>query len=134
VTSPLVARDAELATLRRLVGAAAAGAGGVVVVHGEAGIGKSRLLSEVRGLATRAGLTVHTGRAVEGNGSYRAVAQALAGLLVPKEIPNELRPYRAALSRIVPMWSAPDTAISVDPAVLRRGPRPPARSQRVDPR
>ena len=55
MTSLLVARDAELAALRRLVDAAAAGSGGVVVVSGEAGIGKSRLLSEVRGLAARAG-------------------------------------------------------------------------------
>ena len=55
---------------------------------------------------------------VEGNGSYRAVARALAGLLVPNEVPHELRPYRAALGRIVPMWTAPDAELSVDPAVL----------------
>ena len=118
MTSPLIARDAELATLRRLVAATAAGAGGVVVVHGEAGIGKSRLLSELRTLAVGAGLTVHSGRAVEGNGSYRAVAQALADLSVPDEISAEFRPYRAALGRVGPAFSAADASISVDPAVL----------------
>jgi ABC-type transport system substrate-binding protein/class 3 adenylate cyclase len=44
---PLVGREAEAATLRAAAGAVRAGQGAVLVVTGEAGIGKSRLLAEL---------------------------------------------------------------------------------------
>ena len=51
----LYGRDAELARLRALFDAAKAGDGRVVLVEGEAGIGKSRLVDEFVGrLAQRA--------------------------------------------------------------------------------
>ena len=43
--TPLRGREAELARLNELARAAREGAGGVVVVAGAAGIGKSRLLA-----------------------------------------------------------------------------------------
>ncbi len=46
--SPLVGRDAERATLERCLGKLCAGHGQIVSVIGEAGIGKSRLVDEVR--------------------------------------------------------------------------------------
>ncbi|GAB6938982.1 hypothetical protein JCM11754A_25090 [Isoptericola variabilis] len=45
-SSPLVGRSAELATLREAYANARDGSGGVVVVGGEAGIGKTRLVAE----------------------------------------------------------------------------------------
>jgi class 3 adenylate cyclase/tetratricopeptide (TPR) repeat protein len=48
VHSRLVGRDAELAALRELVEAVARREGGFVAVLGEAGLGKSRLVAEVR--------------------------------------------------------------------------------------
>jgi len=46
-TSPvLLGRDAEIARLRAAIAAMASGAAGVVLISGEAGIGKSRLLAE----------------------------------------------------------------------------------------
>ncbi|TJV10667.1 MAG: adenylate/guanylate cyclase domain-containing protein, partial [Mesorhizobium sp.] len=48
LSSPLVAREAELATIAEAWASAVAGNGGVVVIEGEAGIGKSRILHEVR--------------------------------------------------------------------------------------
>ncbi|MCI4350775.1 MAG: AAA family ATPase [Thermoplasmata archaeon] len=48
----LVGRDSEISQLTTLVGEAVDGAGGVVMIHGEAGIGKTRLLSEIRARAT----------------------------------------------------------------------------------
>jgi hypothetical protein len=47
----------------------------------EAGIGKTRLLDEVAGRAARARAAVLSGRAVQGGGTFRAVAGAVIGLL-----------------------------------------------------
>jgi len=46
--SALVGRDAELATLERLFDQLKAGSGAIVSITGEAGIGKSRLIGELR--------------------------------------------------------------------------------------
>ncbi len=46
--SPLVGRDAEMATLREAAERLQAGVGGIVTIVGEAGLGKSRLVAEVR--------------------------------------------------------------------------------------
>jgi len=51
----LVGRPAELTLVGEVLEAARAGSGGVVFVTGEAGIGKSRLLAEMHGLAEGAG-------------------------------------------------------------------------------
>ena len=61
----LLERDAELGGLERAIGAAAGGAGGLVAVEGEAGIGKSRLLAAGRELAEAAGLRVLAARGSE---------------------------------------------------------------------
>jgi DNA-binding CsgD family transcriptional regulator len=129
VTSPLVGRDAELALVTLRLTAIGAGAGGVLVVLGEAGVGKSRLLAETARLAEETGLIVLTGRAVEGGGTYRALAEAL--LPAVRDRPElatapGLRPYRAALGRLLPAWPAPagdpkpagDPEPAVDPAVV----------------
>jgi class 3 adenylate cyclase/tetratricopeptide (TPR) repeat protein len=48
LSSPLVGRDAEVRALREAVERLQSGVGGIVTVVGEAGIGKSRLVAEVR--------------------------------------------------------------------------------------
>jgi len=63
--TPLRGREAELARLNELARAARDGAGGVVVVAGAAGIGKSRLLAEAGQRAAAAGLLVAAGGADE---------------------------------------------------------------------
>lgn len=45
----LIGRDAELQALRAVIDRARAGSGGAIVVHGEAGVGKSALLDAVQG-------------------------------------------------------------------------------------
>ena len=45
---PLLERDRELASFRSLLEAARSGAGRVALIEGRAGIGKSRLLAELR--------------------------------------------------------------------------------------
>lgn len=47
----MIGRDAEIALLREMIAGSEAGQGNAVVVHGEAGIGKSALLAEVAGTA-----------------------------------------------------------------------------------
>ena len=61
----LLERDAELAVLAAALDDARAGEGRLVVVEGSAGIGKSRLLAEVRALAAAAGMQILRSRAGE---------------------------------------------------------------------
>jgi hypothetical protein len=58
-------RDRELSVLAERIAGAQAGTGGVVVVEGPPGIGKSRLLAEAVSLAAAAGLRVARGEADE---------------------------------------------------------------------
>jgi DNA-binding SARP family transcriptional activator/tetratricopeptide (TPR) repeat protein len=62
---PLIGRQGEIERLRREVGESQAGRGRVLVLLGEAGIGKSRLLAETVAAADTAGLRVLLGRAYE---------------------------------------------------------------------
>jgi len=92
----------------------------MVLVTGEAGIGKSRLLEEASGYALTLGMAVLAGRAVEGGGPYRPVAEALSARLrdaaVP--VPDELRPFRPALARLLPGWLPDEPVTGVDPVVV----------------
>src|SRR5215472_14481456 len=58
---PLRGRETERAALDQLIGAAVDGAGGVVVVEGAAGIGKSRLLTEAAQVAAASQVQVVAG-------------------------------------------------------------------------
>src|SRR5262249_26572287 len=59
---PLIGRDAELTRLRDALDAAERGRGRLVVVLGEAGIGKSSLLEALESDASRRGVRGHLGR------------------------------------------------------------------------
>ena len=77
IQSPvLVGRDAYLALIQTSLAAAAAGAGQLLFVAGEAGIGKTRLLGSVARHAQAGGFAVARGAAFPGD------AQSLAGLLL----------------------------------------------------
>ena len=67
--TPLVGRAGELAALTADLDAAAAGRGGVVLVAGEPGIGKTRLAEELAARATVGGAVVLWGRCWEGAGA-----------------------------------------------------------------
>src|SRR2546423_79192 len=64
-TPALLGRQAELARARELVARAAAGQGGLLLIEGSAGIGKTRLLREIAAAAREAGLEVLAARAGE---------------------------------------------------------------------
>ena len=80
-SEPMVGRAAELAALRGAWAAARAGRGGLVVVAGEAGIGKSRLLAELVAEARAGGARVARGAGLELEGAppFAPWSEALRG-------------------------------------------------------
>ncbi|WP_344253546.1 AAA family ATPase, partial [Pseudonocardia hydrocarbonoxydans] len=113
--SPLVGRRAELTALL-----SACGSGGVTLVTGEAGIGKTRILDEV---AERVGggAEVLRGHAVPGGGPFRPLVEALVRASPPRLATDPaLVPFRAVLARLLPGWPVPPAAGAhvVDPVVV----------------
>ncbi|MGF1648275.1 MAG: AAA family ATPase [Kineosporiaceae bacterium] len=120
----LVGRSGEIQLVRQRIAAAGGGTGSVLVVTGEAGIGKTALLDTAADLAVTEGLVVLRGRAVAGGGPYRPLAEAFVRHLRDTRVHEsaDLRPYRAALARLLPDWAgdgAPATAVpAVDPTLV----------------
>ncbi|MFI1990852.1 ATP-binding protein [Actinoplanes sp. NPDC020271] len=83
VTGVFVGREAELAALGQALTAAIGGAPGLVMVEGEPGSGKTRLLEEAAEQARRRGALVVWGRCLDGAGtpSMWPWAQALPAIL-----------------------------------------------------
>ena len=122
--TPLVGRGRELALLGEHLAAAGRGAGRLVLVAGEPGIGKTRLLTELADRARADGWAVLAGRAYEGEGMppYLPVVEALRPYIRTAS-PETLR---AQLGR-----GAPNVALLV-PDVRDRWPDLPAGAP-VDP-
>jgi predicted ATPase len=66
----LISRTRELAALRSLVDAAGSGQGQVTLVSGDAGIGKSRLVAEVKAQASAQGFLLLQGNCFQADTSY----------------------------------------------------------------
>jgi len=66
---PLVGRDREVQELHAALDSARAGQGGLWLIEGEAGIGKSRLVEEIGRTAAASGLPVLWGRCWEAGGA-----------------------------------------------------------------
>jgi AAA ATPase domain len=120
--APLIGRTEAMAAVRSAVTRVAGGRGGVLLVVGEAGVGKSRLLAEAGRLARDHRVDVLCGQARESGGAYRPLIEALlrggADDLDPETVPA---PYRAALGLLLPAWpggagSGPES--SVDPVLV----------------
>ncbi|HEX5188274.1 MAG TPA: AAA family ATPase [Streptosporangiaceae bacterium] len=118
----LVGRDAELGTLTAALDEASAG-GGLVVLAGEAGVGKSRMAREVAALASARDYTVVCGRAVQASSPVplRPFIEALiavARTTAMQDLPA-IAEYRKALASIVPDWGQPgDGAAEMSPLIL----------------
>lgn len=120
----LVGRDVELEALRAGLAAACTGRGGTVVLVGEAGSGKSRLVRECVRQAQRHAMWVLVGRAVDSPTplAFRPLAEAVAPALRERgtadlDVPI---PFRRALARIVPAWQA-DGGLSASPVLIGEG-------------
>jgi predicted ATPase len=104
----LVGRDAEVARLQAAIERAAAGQPATVLVAGEAGIGKTRLVAEVLGHAAGLGAVALAGGCLDvGDGvlAYAPVVEALrplARLLGPAELERVLDGAGQELARLVP--------------------------------
>lgn len=126
-SSRLVGRDSELGRLRRLLeGMERTTTGRMVLVHGEAGVGKSRLIQEAVAVAQRIGVSVFSGRAVPSGEAYRPFAEALSAALRDRPLPREsgLGPYLPVLSTLLPdvgIESRPDPrgGVVLGEAILR---------------
>jgi DNA-binding CsgD family transcriptional regulator len=102
-----VGRRDELATLRSRLAEAGAGQGGVVVLAGEAGIGKTRLAHEFAQGAVRAGAAVLWGCCFEGDwqpayGPWAEALGAYAASLPAATLAGQLGPGAAPVARLVP--------------------------------
>ncbi|GAA3393062.1 helix-turn-helix transcriptional regulator [Cryptosporangium minutisporangium] len=104
--TPLVGRDAELATLRALLDGSAPGAPGAAIVSGEAGIGKTRLLREFARAAAAEGALVLVGHCVSFGGDavpFLPVSEAFGRLARDEpETVDRLREHYPPLTRLLP--------------------------------
>jgi DNA-binding CsgD family transcriptional regulator/tetratricopeptide (TPR) repeat protein len=115
VSSPvLVGRAAEAAQLWAAFERAQAGSPATVVVAGEAGVGKTRLVTELIAPVRAQGALALTGGCLnvgEGVVAYAPLVEALRSLgaaVDPAELERVLGGARAELARLVPELGAPD--------------------------
>lgn len=104
-SSRLIGRGEELDHLARLVdGMDAPAATRLVLITGEAGVGKSRLVREMTTLASEVGMSVFFGRAVPAGEPYRPLVEALSVALRDRPMPADagLRPYLPVLAAVLP--------------------------------
>ncbi|MBI1884889.1 MAG: AAA family ATPase [Chloroflexi bacterium] len=102
-----VGRQEEAAQLRQQLEAAVRGQGGLVLVAGEPGVGKTRLLSELAIYAADRGLQVLTGRAYETEGMppYLPFTEPLSQYLRTRtadELREDLDGSAAYLAKLLP--------------------------------
>lgn len=106
---PLIGREAERGTLLERLQAAFAGQGGMVLIGGEAGVGKTRLLQALAYDAEWHGATVLWGHAREHKigPSYHALLDALSLLFTPRTIQQLIRQTDALwLRAVAPLFPA----------------------------
>lgn len=113
--APFVGRDAMLGILRRRFAAAAEGRGGLVLVRGAAGIGKTRLCEVFLAEAQRAGGLVLVGRSHEGEGvpgfwPWAQILRRLGGTAGGADLLEELGGAAAELAALVPGIAVRDPA------------------------
>jgi DNA-binding CsgD family transcriptional regulator len=127
ISSPvLVGRAAELEALAAALERALTGVPATVVVAGEAGVGKTRLIAEHARRAEAAGATVLAGGCLDvGDGTlpYAPMVEALRSLAAtvePAALDELLGPARPELSRLVPELggAAPPPAGATSPGRL----------------
>jgi DNA-binding CsgD family transcriptional regulator/tetratricopeptide (TPR) repeat protein len=115
----VVGREIELEALRRAARDARAGATTCVVLIGEAGIGKTRLLGEAAVAGRRLELAVLSGRAPIANPvAFGLLADALRSWLRGHPAP-EADAFARGLAMVLPEWPVADGSAELDSAQRR---------------
>ena len=112
-------REAELAELAEALATARAGTGRLIVVEGPAGIGKSRLLAEVRAMADAMGMKVLTARGIdlEQDASFGVAAQLFTAALTTAQRARLLSGHASLATALFD----PSAPLAADPSALVRG-------------
>src|SRR6185312_12600066 len=108
----LIGREAELSTLEDALLAALRGDGGVVIVGGEAGMGKTRLVNSLAARARTLGCTVLAGGCSEAELSlpYLPFLEAIGNYLARTDAPElakRLGPAADELAQLFPQLGRP---------------------------
>src|SRR5690606_30532301 len=114
VSPDLIGRDDEREVLRTLVEGAATGTGGVLLLSGDAGAGKSRLAAELRATAEQRGLAVMFGHGYPEDQAVPLAALADVAGLSDLDAPEDAG--RAA--RTLALSRAVEAAVSKRPHCL----------------
>src|SRR6266545_779450 len=107
VATPFVGREAELAALTADLEATLAGRGGVVLLAGEPGIGKTRLAEELATAAAARGALALWGRCWEGEGApafwpWVQIIRAHVQAADPAALRQEMGAGAADIAQLVP--------------------------------
>ena len=117
-----IGRGAELARLEAALARVESGVGSTVVIGGEAGIGKTRLVDEFTRFAAARGSTVLAGSCLPSGGRATPYAPFVEGLrgcirsVEPGRLPALLGPGRRELARLLPELETaqPDPVAAID--------------------
>jgi len=116
---PFVAREEHVGALKAALARAAVGQPGAVLLGADAGVGKSRLLAHVAGLAAGAGATAITTHCVdlgEVGLPYLPFAEALAQLRAQGDVVDRVVQARPALGLLLPSGPAAGSSAIEDQA------------------
>lgn len=117
ISSPIfVGRGEELRRLQAVLDGATGGTVGTVLVGGEAGVGKTRLLAEFRARATSAGVRVLEGGCIDLGDGARPYDPFVAALrpwlrsLPAEDLDRIVGPARSAVAQLIPDLESADGA------------------------
>ncbi len=117
---PFVGRTSTLATLTVALEQAQLGSGGLALVAGEAGIGKTRLVTELAGVASRLGVNVLWANCWDGEGTppfwpWIELVRRYAGRREPAVLCEELGRDGAEIARLVPQLTQSCPSLATAP-------------------
>ena len=113
VTPPIRGRAGELKVIGALVTALVQGRGGVLVIEGPPGIGKSRLLTEVMALADKCGVRTLLGEAFEYQQTVPFFSLFMATLSADPPVGDADALRRLGGSEDLPYWVVHDLADAI---------------------
>ena len=119
VTPPIRGRAAELKVIGALVTALLQGRGGVLVIEGPPGIGKSRLLTEVMALADKGGVRTLFGEAFEYQQTVPFFSLFMATLRAEPPVGDADALRRLGSSEDLPYWVVHDLADAIRAAAAQ---------------